>query len=125
MRHRVGVGGLACGQGVFYFHVAHAHTALDLSLVQAAQDDLVAQLGAKGRLRHAALLQGLAKLGQVHLVLRSQVGFGLVNGARLGAQAHVAGHLQLRALVDHALKHCAAQFRRRRHGLALLGALLA
>ena len=109
LRHRVGIGGLACGQGVFHFRVAHAHTALDLALVQAAEHNLVAQLGTKGGLRHAALLQRLAKLGQVHLVLRRQVGFGLVDGAGIGAQTHVAGHLQLGTLVDQALEHAAAQ----------------
>ena len=124
LRQRVGIGGLARGQGVFHLGVRDAHTRIHLALMQAAKHNLVADLLTKSGLADAALAQALAELGQVHLVLGCEIAFGLVNGASIGAHAEIAGKLQLRALVDHAFKHQGAQLVRRWKRLALLRALL-
>ena len=65
------------------------------------------------------------QLTHVHLILRSHISLGLVNGCRVNPYPRLARELQLRSLADHALKHRTAKLRRGRQRDALLRPLFA
>ena len=121
----IGVACLAVGQCAVHFGVGNTQAAIDFSLVQASDHQLVTQLVAKSSHTGAFGAQALVQLSDVHLILRSHIALGLVNGCKVNPYPRLPRELQLGAFTDHAFKHCGAKFSRSWHGDALLRPLLA
>ena len=124
MCQRVGVRCLAIGQCAVDFGIADTQAVIDFALMQTGEHQLVTQLISKSGDTGTFGLQAFMKLTHVHLILCRHIALCLVYGGSIDAYSCFTRKLQLRAITDHALKHCASKFRRGRQGQALLRPLL-
>ena len=119
LRGRVVDRALLLGQVTVNVGIGDAHAGFHLALVQALQDELVAQLAAELGRCHAVPRHPLAQLRHRDLVLPSNGLLGGVHGVDLDAYPLVGCHLQLCTLINQPLQHTPTQFVLRRQALAL------